>query len=163
MENQRIPMEDLQKMAYNMEMWEAQLKELDMQRQVIENGIVDLKSTMSTIEELDKLVSEWTANYTHYEVTEILQKAGVAAVPCLDTEERFFDPHLQERRTYLEVDHPTTGVDFVANSSWILSDNPTEIHHRSPMLGEHNSYVFKELMGISDDEISRLKAEKVIY
>jgi benzylsuccinate CoA-transferase BbsF subunit len=114
-------------------------------------------------EELDRLITEWTANYTYYEATEVLQKHGVAAAPCLDTEARFFDPHLQERRTYLEVEHPTTGVDFIANTAWVLSDNPTEIRQRSPLLGEHNSYVFKELLGMSDEEIASLEAEKVIY
>jgi crotonobetainyl-CoA:carnitine CoA-transferase CaiB-like acyl-CoA transferase len=54
-------------------------------------------------------------------------------------------------------------VDFIANSAWRLSDNPTEIRLRSPLLGEHNSYVFKELLGMSDEEIARLEAEKVIY
>ncbi len=123
----------------------------------------DKYSRLRNQEELDKLITEWTAAHTYYEVTETLQKSGVAAAPCLDTEGRFFDPHLQERRTYLEVEHPTTGVDFIANSAWRLSDNPTEIRLCSPLLGEHNSYVFKELLGMSDEEIARLEAEKVIY
>ncbi len=114
----------------------------------------DKNSRQINQEELDKLISEWTINHTNYEVMEILQKFGVAAAPCLDTEGRFFDPHLQERGTYLEVEHPVTGVDFIANTAWRLSENPTEIHHPSPSLGEHNSYVFKELLGLP---------EKVIY
>jgi len=123
----------------------------------------DKYSRLRNQEELDKLINEWTANYPYYEVMELLQKHGVAAVPCLDTEGRFFDPHLQERQTYLEVEHPTTGVDFIANTAWRLSDNPTEIRHRSPLLGEHNSYVLKDLLGISDEEIAQLTEEKVIY
>lgn len=123
----------------------------------------DKDSRQRNQEELDRLISEWTINRTNYEVTEILQKVGVAAAPCLDTEGRFFDPHLQERRTYLEVEHPVTGVDFVANTAWSLSENPTEIRCPSPSLGEHNSYVFKELLGMPDSEIARLEAEKVIY
>lgn len=114
-------------------------------------------------EELDKLISGWTINYDYYEISEILQNAGVAAVPCLDTEGRFFDPHLQARQTYMEVEHPTTGVDWVANSAWRLSENPTEIHHRSPLFGEHNSYVFRELLAMTDSEIAQLEADKVIY
>ncbi|MFC1925956.1 CaiB/BaiF CoA transferase family protein, partial [Chloroflexota bacterium] len=123
----------------------------------------DKDSRQRNQEELDRVISEWTINHTNYEVMEILQKAGVAAAPCLDTEGRFFDPHLQERRTYLEVEHPVTGVDFVANTAWSLSENPTEIRCPSPSLGEHNSYVFRDLLGIADNEIARLEAEKVIY
>ncbi|MFC2018276.1 CoA transferase, partial [Chloroflexota bacterium] len=123
----------------------------------------DKYSRQKNQEELDKLITEWTMQHTNYEVMEILQKSGVAAAPCLDTEGRFFDPHLQERQTYLEVEHPLTGVDFIANTAWRLSENPTVIHHPSPVLGEHNSYVLKGLLGISDSEIARLEAEKVIY
>ena len=63
----------------------------------------------------------------------------------------------------MEVEHPATGVDWVANSAWRLSENPTEIHHRSPLFGEHNSYVFKELLAMTDSEIAKLEADKVIY
>ena len=52
-----------------------------------------------------------------YEATEILQKHGVAAAPCLDTEGGSWIPTYQDRKTYLEVDHPTTGTDFIANSA----------------------------------------------
>jgi benzylsuccinate CoA-transferase BbsF subunit len=114
-------------------------------------------------EELDKLISAWTINYDYYEISQILHNVGVAAAPCLDTEGRFFDPHLQARQTYMEVEHPATGVDWVANSAWRLSENPTEIHHRSPLFGEHNSYVFKELLAMTDSEIAQLEADKVIY
>jgi len=123
----------------------------------------DKYSRIKNVEELDRLINEWTVNYTHYEVTEMLQKHGVAAAPCLDTEGRFFDPHLQDRQTYLEVEHPATGVDFIANSAWRLSDNPTEIRQRSPLLGENNGYVLKELLGMSDEQIAQLEEEKVIF
>ncbi|MHA1681718.1 MAG: prefoldin subunit alpha [Promethearchaeota archaeon] len=58
MANQRLTMDDLQKMAYNMEMWEAQLKELDMQRQMMDNGIMDLKSTIEAIDQLEAIESD---------------------------------------------------------------------------------------------------------
>lgn len=128
-----------------------------------EARFADMFGRIRNQEELDRLVTEWTINLDYYEATEILQEAGVAAAPCLDTEGRFFDPHLQARQTYMEVEHPATGVDWVANSAWRLSDNPTVIHHRSPLLGEHNSYVFKDLLHMTDEEIARLEAEKVIY
>jgi benzylsuccinate CoA-transferase BbsF subunit len=124
---------------------------------------VDRFARLRNQEELDKLISAWTINYDYYEISEILQNVGVAAAPCLDTEGRFFDPHLQARQTYMEVEHPATGVDWVANSAWRLSENPTEIHHRSPLFGEHNSYVFKDLLGMTDSEIAQLEADKVIY
>jgi len=113
--------------------------------------------------ELDRLIGEWTIGRTPYEVMEILQKAGVAAAPCADTEDRYFDPHFQERKIIVDVEHPATGVDFVPNVVCNLSETPGAIRRPAPLLGEHNDYVFGELLGLPKDEIEKLIQEKVIF
>jgi benzylsuccinate CoA-transferase BbsF subunit len=113
--------------------------------------------------ELDKLISKWTADKTPNDVMEILQKAGVAAAPCADTEERYFDPHFQEREVIVNVEHPVTGLDFVPKVVCNLSETPGEIRRPAPLLGEHNNYVFGELLGLAEDEIEALVEKKVIY
>jgi len=113
--------------------------------------------------ELDRLIGEWTIGRTPYEAMEILQKAGVAATPCADTEDRYFDPHFQERKVIVDVEHPATGVDFVPNVVCNLSETPGEIRRPAPLLGEHNDYVFGELLGLPKDEIEKLIQEKVIF
>jgi len=77
--------------------------------------------------ELDRLIGEWTTGKTPNEVMEILQKAGVATAPCADTEDRFLDPHFQERQNIVNVEHSVTGVDFVPNVVCKLSETPGEI------------------------------------
>jgi formyl-CoA transferase len=96
-------------------------------------------------------------------VMETLQAAGVAAAPCADTEDRYFDPHFQEREIIVNIDHPATGVDFVPKVVCNLSETPGEIRRPAPLLGEHNNYVFGELLGLSKDEIEALVEKKVIY
>jgi len=113
--------------------------------------------------EIDKLIAEWTIGKTAQEVMETLQAAGVAAAPCADTEDRYFDPHFQEREIIVNVEHPVTGVDFVPKVVCNLSETPGEIRRPAPLLGEHNNYVFGDLLGLSADEIAGLVQEKVIY
>jgi len=113
--------------------------------------------------ELDRLIGEWTTGKTPNEVMEILQKAGVATAPCADTEDRFLDPHFQERQNIVNVEHSVTGVDFVPNVVCKLSETPGEIRRPAPLLGEHNDYVFGELLGLSKDEIDRFIQEKIIF
>ncbi len=113
--------------------------------------------------ELDKLIGEWTRKKTPYEVMEILQKEGVAAAPCADTEDRFSDPHFSERQNIVNIEHPVTGVDFVPNVVCNLSETPGEIRRPAPMLGEHNEYVFGELLGLSKEKIESYIEEKIIY
>ncbi|MBE0481715.1 MAG: CoA transferase [Dehalococcoidia bacterium] len=114
-------------------------------------------------EELDRLVSAWTIERTYYEVMEILQNAGVAAAPCLDLTERFTDQHFAEREVHLHQAHPATGVDAIAGLAFKLSETPGDVRRPAPMLGEHNSYVFGELLGRGAEEIAALVEEKVIY
>lgn len=115
------------------------------------------------LEELDRLVSAWTINLSNYEVMDILQKADVAAAPCLDLTERFSDPHYAVRGTHLQVEHPATGVDIIAGIPFKLSGTPGEVRRPAPMLGQHNNYVFRELLGKPESEIAQLVEEKVIY
>lgn len=113
--------------------------------------------------ELDRLIGEWTIGKAPDEVMQILQKQGVAAAPCADTEERFFNPHFQHRENIVNIEHPVTGVDFVPNVVCNLSQTPGKIRRPAPLLGEHNDYVFGELLGVSRQEMDRLVKEKIIY
>ena len=44
---------------------------------------------------------------------------------------------------------------FEMQSCYILSKTPRRIKRPSPCLGEHNEYVFKELLGMTDEEIAQ--------
>ena len=130
---------------------------------VKEKRFSDKFNRQRNLEELDRLVSAWTINLSNYEVMDILQKAGVAATPCLDLMERFSDPHYAERGTHLQVEHPATGIDIIAGIPFKLSGTPGEVRRHAPMLGQHNDYVFRELLGKPESEIAQLIEEKVIY
>ena len=114
-------------------------------------------------EELDQLIAEWTINHTHREVMEKLQRVGVAAIPSFGGEELFEDPHLRERGFCTVVEHPKIGKRTVVNAPWRFSDTPARVSRFGPVLGEHNQYVFGELLGMSPKEIARLEEEGAIY
>ena len=123
----------------------------------------DAHSRWRNQQQLDKLVEDWTLARSHYEVMEILQQAGVAAVPSFNSQELYSDPHLKERRFWQEIEHPIIGRQTVAGPPWKLSATPARVYRHGPLLGEHNEYVFGELLGLPSDEIIRLVEEKVIY
>jgi len=113
--------------------------------------------------ELDVLITTWTGQRTPYEVMEILQAAGVAAMPVMNLEDQFRDPHLRARDIHLESEHPKVGLEFLHGIPWRLSDTPGRIRRPAPLLGEHNQYVFGELLGLPDAEIQRLVEAGAIY
>jgi benzylsuccinate CoA-transferase BbsF subunit len=114
-------------------------------------------------EELDTHIEEWTMGYTHYEVAEMLQKVGVAAFPSLSNRGLVEDSHLNARDFFEEWDHPEIGKRTYDGLLWKMSKTPGSIRHRAPLVGEHNNYVFGELLGMPQEEIDRLVEEKIIY
>ena len=107
-------------------------------------------------------ILNWTMKHTKYEVTEILQNAGIAATPVQNTEDLLNDPHLRERGFFVEVDQPGVAK-WPFCRTWRMSDTPGGIQGHPPSEGQDNEYVYSELLGLSKDEIERLISEKVIY
>ena len=70
--------------------------------------------------------------------------------------------YLEERDFFVDIDHPEMGRVRLARLPWRLNDNPRGNYEHAPLLGEHNDYVFGELLGMSGEEIARLKEEQII-
>ena len=145
------------------EEWEALCRVMGDPAWTRDELFSDAHSRWRNQEHLDKLIEEWTINYSHYEVMEMLQASGVAAVPSFSAEELFSDPHLKAREAATEVQHSVLGKQVVFNAPWKLSETPARIEKAAPLLGEHNEYVFGQLLGMPKAEITRLVEEKVLY
>ena len=84
------------------------------------------------------------------------------AGPSLKAEEVVQDSQLKEREFFIDIEHPEMGIVRLARLPWKLSDSPQGNYDHAPSLGEHNGYVFKELLNMSDEKISQLQEEQVI-
>jgi benzylsuccinate CoA-transferase BbsF subunit len=90
------------------------------------------------------------------------QVAGVEMVPVMSARDLLEDPYLRDRGTFLSVQHPevggmTTYAPLVRHEGW-----PPSAKLPAPTLGQHNDYVFGQLLGMSQSEIAELAAAKVI-
>jgi crotonobetainyl-CoA:carnitine CoA-transferase CaiB-like acyl-CoA transferase len=127
----------------------------------MDDKFASLSNRMLNRDELDQLIGEWTAGYDHIELMNILQTSGVRAGAVLNMAELAHDPNLNERGFFQKLSHPEAGTHRYPGVSWQMSRTPGELRLPAPCFGEHNRYVFSELMGMSDDEISRLVVEGV--
>lgn len=113
--------------------------------------------------ELDELMSQWTINYTDYEVMHMLQAAGVAAIPSMSAEEILSDPHSEARGIFTKVNHPLLGEKTVVMPPWRFSETPAQIYKSAPLLGENNDEIFGGLLGMSKEEMDALKEAKIMF
>ena len=112
-------------------------------------------------EELERLIEGWTSGHDHYELMEILQRAGVRAGAVLNVAELVTDPHLSERGFFEELSHPEAGLHLYPGLSWRMSLTPGRLRLPAPCFGEHNQYVLGELLGMSEEDMLRLAEEGV--
>jgi len=127
-----------------------------------EERFSDSAGRLRNRETLDAFISEWTAQHAHYELMHMLQKAGVAAIPSFDAQELCSDPHLTGRNLLVVVDHATLGAQSVFSPPAKLSLTPAQVETPGPTLGQHNHYVFGELLNLSPQRIAELIEQEVI-
>lgn len=88
-----------------------------------------------------------------------LQNAGVTAGPVLSAKDATEDPHAIQSPTWKRLDatedYPAT--EFPA-PSFKFSRSDVTLRTPPALLGEHNEYVYRELLGISDEEHATLEA-----
>jgi crotonobetainyl-CoA:carnitine CoA-transferase CaiB-like acyl-CoA transferase len=110
-------------------------------------------------DELEALISAFTATRSPLEVAERLQAAGVEAVPVADLGDASADPQLHHRGHFVTLEHPCMGTCGYERNGLRLSHASAGYERTSPTLGEHNGYVLGELLGLSSAEQQRLADE----
>jgi len=113
-------------------------------------------------DELDRLIVEWTKNYPAEEVMRVMQVAGVPAGVVETAEDLFADPQLKHREHFRFLEHTVIGLHAYNSPAYRLSKTPNRIWKAAPCLGEDNEYVYKQILGLSDDEIAELLIDGVI-
>jgi crotonobetainyl-CoA:carnitine CoA-transferase CaiB-like acyl-CoA transferase len=121
-----------------------------------------LRARKENEDELEARIAEWTSGQTAEDVMHRLQEAGVPSGVVQTAEDLFNDPQLKHRRHFRPLQHGVIGTHSYHSPAYHLSKTPCDIHKAAPCLGEDNEYVYKHILGLSDDEIADLLIEGVI-
>jgi crotonobetainyl-CoA:carnitine CoA-transferase CaiB-like acyl-CoA transferase len=113
---------------------------------------------------LDPIVARWTATLPAQAAAEKLQAAGIAAHASWTTPEIAADPHLRARRAVVEVQEPDGKARAAIGVPMRLSKGQEiGIDRGTPKLGEHEDYVYGDLLGMSRAERQALQDDGVIH
>ena len=112
------------------------------------------------LDEVFGIVETWTKGFTKFEVLEQLNAIDVPCGPILSTKDLIEDESLRARGMIAEVQHPERGTYVTVGCPLVLSDTPVEITS-SPLLGEHNEEILKEI-GWDGKDVRELHAAGVL-
>lgn len=113
--------------------------------------------------ELDQIVTAWTSQRDRWQITELLQKAGVPAFPTMSNQDLAEDPHLMARGFPVELEHPVVGRRRHAGVPWQMSPSACKVRTPAPLLGADTEDLLERLLGYSPQEVARLREERVLY
>lgn len=112
----------------------------------------------------DAALSAWTVTQDANAAAERLQAAGIAAHASWTTPEIAADPHLHARGAIVEVAEPDGKLRAAVGVPLRLSKgSDIGISRGTPKLGEHEDYVYGELLGMGREERTALEEAEVIY
>jgi crotonobetainyl-CoA:carnitine CoA-transferase CaiB-like acyl-CoA transferase len=115
------------------------------------------------VEALDALLHAWTMQHTPEYIMHLLQSAGVAAGVVQNAADLLeHDPQLRHHGHYHLLQHPVTGPTLYMGSPFLLSATPAALRP-APCLGQHNAYVYGELLGMNAADMARYTAEGIFY
>ena len=107
---------------------------------------------------LYEALSAYTRQRDSDDLAQALLAAGVPAAPLLHPKELAGYPHYKARGLYQMVPHPVLPDVPVYRLPWQIDGAAIDIERRCPLLGEHNDYVLREILGLSHAEVEAYAA-----
>lgn len=112
-------------------------------------------------DEFEALLGPWLATQTRAQVLERAQELRVPLAPVLSPGELLDDPQLVARGFFVSLDHPEAGPLPYVGNPFTMSETPGQLD-RAPLLGEHNHEVFCQGLGLSPEDLVRLREQGII-
>ncbi|MCY3733456.1 MAG: CoA transferase [Chloroflexi bacterium] len=111
-------------------------------------------------DEIETAITSWTCAQDVWKATAAFEAVGVPAGPNEDIEDLVeTDPSM--KGFFHEFDHPV-GIRFMAQNQPFLWNGQRLPIRRAPFFGEHNEQVYRQELGLSQDEFTQLLVDEVI-
>jgi crotonobetainyl-CoA:carnitine CoA-transferase CaiB-like acyl-CoA transferase len=114
-------------------------------------------------EELRDLVAPKLKEWNNLDLMRETMARGLVIGLVQSPQQVVDSPHLEERNFFVELEHPEAGTLKYPGPGFLLDgENPMEAARAAPRLGEHNAEVLGGRLGVSSDELEKLRAKHVI-
>ena len=113
-------------------------------------------------DEIDEAISRWTTARGPYQAMHVLQSHGVIAAAVADGRDLVEDPQLEARNFWAECQNPDVGLKRYPGNPIKLRGTPLTFRYPPPGLGEHNDEVYRGILGMSEEELAELRADKIV-
>jgi crotonobetainyl-CoA:carnitine CoA-transferase CaiB-like acyl-CoA transferase len=147
--------------------WEAVVAEIGAPEWACDSRFQTAAGRKAQEDDLDRLLAEYTKTEDRYELMDRLQKRGVPAGVVQKSVDRCTrDAQLQARGYFVPLPQSEIGT-------WPIESFPAKFQNMrvhvgglpgraAPCIGEDNEYVYREVLGLTSEEIAALREDWII-
>ena len=122
-------------------------------------SLATLEARLERVDDVEAAVEAWTATRTREEVADLVQSAGIEAVPVWDFGDVHDDPQVMSRAHFVRLTHPFMGEGLYERNGFRVSDAPSGYTRTGPTLGQDNDWALVQVLGLSPDDRRQLEAD----
>ena len=144
-------------------MWQRFCKAVGREELAADDRYATSNARLERRDEVEAMVDDITRQYTREDLLGVLDREEVAAGPVCSIEDIFNDPHYWEREALIKAHDPEYGEIVMPGIVPKLSLTPGSVDHLGPpIIGQHNADVYCGLLGLSTEDMERLKVKGII-
>jgi CoA:oxalate CoA-transferase len=111
---------------------------------------------------LEPILNEAMKTKTTAEWLKEFEQLGIPCGPVNRVDQVVNDPQIKAREMIQEIDDPKFGKFKVVNTPFKFSRTPSKPQGYAPDLGEHTEQVLQSLLGMTKDEVEKLRKDKTL-
>jgi formyl-CoA transferase len=148
----------------NNSQWETFLEAIERQDLKEDPRFKNQVGRYKNSDDVEEIVLEWLKDLTKEDALRRLRKKKVPCDPVPEINEILEDPQLKFRGMIQELIHPMSGRTGIKTAGFPIhfSELQAGLGESAPYPGQHNEEIYRDLLGISQEELINLKDEGII-
>jgi crotonobetainyl-CoA:carnitine CoA-transferase CaiB-like acyl-CoA transferase len=148
----------------NDDQWQALRRVLGEPGWAVDPALDTASGRRADQDAIDDELAKWCAASPVDALVDQLVAAGVPAASVINPRDVARHPQLRERKFFESLDHPVVGRHELPSVPFRFASRGDAgwLRRPAPTVGEHNDEVLRDVLGLTDDELARLRADAVI-
>ncbi|SDI00011.1 CaiB/BaiF CoA transferase family protein [Agrococcus jejuensis] len=121
-----------------------------------------VEGRMAEQEHLESAIQDWAGSRTCADIAAALDEVGVPYAKVASVKEVAASPQIAARGMVVEAEHPKLGTIRMPANPIHMEKSPPTVRKAPPRVGEDNDHVYRDILGLSADDVERLRAEGAI-